>query len=97
MDAGRLDLRPGLAAEPWQAAHRQWVEYLAEALFRDDRESVGLGQIRGDLGHQLVRRYANRGSQTGDLADTALDTSGDSDRVAKELAALGDVEERLIE
>ena len=60
-EARRLDAFAQLAAEAGQAAHRERIEHRAQVVRRDDGEAVGLLELGGDLGHQLVRRHAHRG------------------------------------
>jgi len=97
MDARGFDLRAGLAAKTRQAAHGQGVEHLEDLICGHDGQTVGFGQIGGDLRDQLVGRHADGGRKAGQLADAALDTPRDGDRVPEKLLAGRDIEKRLIE
>ena len=97
VDAGRFHPRSGLAPKAGQAAHRQGVEHLADLLRRHHGQAVGLLQLRGDLRHQLVGRDADRGGESGELADAALDAARDLGAAAEQRGARGDIQERLIE
>ena len=53
-------------------ADRQRIEDLLLVLLGDDDEAVGLPQVRGQLGEELVRGDADGGRQLGLLADLPL-------------------------
>src|SRR5438477_342195 len=97
LDAGRLDPRAGLAPEAREAPHREGIQHLAHALGGDMGEPVGLHEVGGDLGHELIRGDPHRGGEPGELADAPLDEPRDVDGAAEQLLTRGDIEKRLIE
>ena len=64
---------------------------------RHDHQAVRLAQVRGDLGHQLGRRHADRRGQLQLIGDGAPDGDGDGGRVTEERLGAGHVEERLVD
>src|SRR6516162_11338791 len=77
----------GVAPHAPQAADRQGIEKLLHAGGVDDDKAIGLLQIAGDLGQELVLRHADRGHKANALADLGLDSPGNLDRRAEERLA----------
>jgi hypothetical protein len=96
-NAQRLDPGRRLRAQPGQPADRQRVEYRVDLGGAHDDESVGLLEVGGDLGHELVRRHADRCCERGSLADHALDLPRDPFPVSVQRRARRDVEESLVQ
>ncbi len=66
-------------------------------MFGDDDEAVGLLQVGGQLGEELVRRDADGGRQVGLFLDPVLDIPADLLGAAEQVDAAGHVEKGLVE
>ncbi len=66
-------LRAGLRADAVDAPHRQRPQPRRDVGLGQDRQPVGLVQLGGDLGEQLVRRHADRAGQAGGALDVVAD------------------------
>ncbi len=78
-------------------ADRQRVEHGVDLLRPHHDEAVGLAQVGGDLGDELVGCHAHGGSEPGTLADQALDLARDVFAVTQRARPRRDVKERLVE
>jgi len=62
-----------LRADAVDPAYRQWPDALPQVVAAEDRQSVRLVEVGGDLRQQLVGRDADRTRQPGRLAHRVLD------------------------
>ena len=78
----RSDFFALLAPESRQALHRQRIEHRMHSICSNDRQAVGLIEIRSNLGHELVTGNADRCGQRCFARDALLDVAGDAHRIA---------------
>ena len=93
----RAKLHPRLGTHSPHALERKRSEKLGGAIVRDHGQSVGLVEIAGDLGNELVRRDTSRPGQPDLRADVLLDAAGDLLPVPKEGPAAGHIKKRVLE
>src|SRR5882762_7271993 len=65
----------GLGSDPWNDPDPQRIQKRLDLLRSHDREPVGLLEIGGDLGDELVGAYTHRGGQAFAAHDLRLDLS----------------------
>src|SRR5262249_38641753 len=64
-----------LGTDPGNSTDRQSVEEALDVLWPHDRQAIGLLEVGGDLGDELVRPDADRAREALDLRDLALEDS----------------------
>ena len=87
----------GRRADTPEAAYRQRVQHVELGTGLDHEETVGLGEVAGQLGEQLGGGDAHRDGEPGLGLHPGADGPCDVGPGAVEPADAGDVEERLVE
>src|SRR5205814_1160631 len=94
-DSGVAQQLLGLGPDPPETSDRKRFEEGPLLTRFDHHEPVGLAEVRGDLGHELVTRDPDRGGQA-DLAPDAplapFRIRPDHDRLAAQLGAVADLD-----
>ena len=96
-DAQPLEDLAALLADAPEPLDRQRIEELLHLVRLHDDQGVGLLQVAGDLGQELVGGHAHRGHQPQLLADRLLDLPPDLDRRAEQVLAAGHVQEGFVQ
>ena len=97
LDAERGEAAFGRRAHTPEAAHRQRVQHAELGARLHLEETVGLGEIAGQLGEQLGGGDAHRDGEPGLGLHPGADGPCDVGPGAVDAADAGDVEERLVE
>ncbi len=73
------------------------MQELSLAAGRHDHQAVGLLQVGGQLGQELVRSDADRDRQAFPRPDLAFDLAGDGNAVPEQAGRCGDVQKGLVD
>ena len=96
-DAQPLEDLAALLADAPEPLDRQRIEELLHLVRLHDDQGVGLLQVAGDLGQELVGGHAHRRHQPQFLADRLLDLPSDLHGRAEEVLAAGHVQKGFVQ
>ena len=96
-NAGCLHRGQGFLSDSKQPLNGQCIEHVVQILRPDAEHAVGLCEVRGDLGQQLIGCDPDRGTKFSGGANPAADPCPDRVGIPEQPQASGDVQKRLVE